>query len=891
MTVDAINERWPRIRALLEDALDLPLAERLAFVAAGAGSDELVREQVLAMLRLHEQQPAALVGGARALIPNLAPELPPAMPAQIGAYRLLRLLGEGGMGSVYLAERADGEFNQQVAIKLIRVGFNQPELIERFKQEREILARLSHRNIAHLFDGGVASDGRPWYAMEYVEGSPITEYCDAQKLDIRSRVRLFRQALDAVAYAHRHLIVHRDIKPSNLLVNKDGLVKLLDFGIAKVIDADRLAATQTVGGLLTPHYAAPEQINGNAITTATDVHALGVFLFELLSGVRPFGATSRSSFEVQREVLEQAPPRLESAWLRHQNETSKEASDRKFLRHNSELRGDLQLIVDHCLEKQALRRYATVAAFDADLQAWLDGAPVSVHSGAGYRVGIWLRRHALAAAAGTVVVLLLIAALVASLQQAERARIAAQQALQQARTAQAIQKFLIDGYTKANPYNTDGRVVSARDLLEAGAARVDTDLAEQASVRAELHATFGRVFADLEQRLLAEREFALARDYYQSAQGKDSERALRMRAAIAEQQYYRGDVTGALQEFAALIKETKSSRGLADVFADMHTGQMLALVDLGRYAQAVRFSEAEIMPLLMRTTDPSSYGFSFALYNQAMAELYQLQLLRTLDLVERFVSLDRRYIKPSHPGLISDVQFIGIMLNEFDQTDAALALAQRVFDMRAQSYRADDPIVASARGRLAAALSAVGRYEAADIAFSTAIRDFRHQRGAETDDIARIRRDYGFALLAMHREQDARAQFETAMATWSALDGPSHPEALRCAAQLQAIALRAGDAQAQEKLQQIAALQRHLGQGGLADSLVLIAETLTDAQAAQAIRAEALQMFNAQGRIKRARTLDSTASLAPELQARVQALAKTAQAILDAASPRQATSK
>lgn len=874
-----LNELWPRIRALLEDALDLPVDERPAFVSAGAGADEWVREQVLAMLRLHVEQPAALAGGARALVSELAP----AMPEQIGAYRLLRLLGEGGMGSVYLGERADGEFRQQVAIKLIRAGFSQPELIERFKQEREILARLSHPNIARLFDGGLASDGRPWYAMEYIEGSPITEYCDAQGMDASARVQLLRQALDAVAYAHRHLIVHRDIKPSNLLVDRDGGVKLLDFGIAKIMDADRLVATQTIGGMLTPHYAAPEQISGDAITTATDVHALGVLLFELLSGERPYGATSRSSFEVQREVLEQSPPRLHSAWLRRQSEQVNVLPDRVSVQRSRELGGDLQRIVDHCLEKQSARRYATVTAFDADLQAWLEGAPVSVRSGRGYRVQKWLRRHAIASVIGAGVIVLLITALAVSLHQAERARVAAQQAQQQARTAQAIQKFLIDGYTKANPYNTDGRVVSARDLLEAGAARVDVDLADQAGVRAELHATFGRVFADLEQRQLAEREFALARDYFQSAQGRDTERALRMRAAIAEQQYYRGDVLGALEEFHALITETKALPVLADVFADMHTGQMMALVDLGRYPQAVTFSEAEIMPLLARTSEESSYGFSFALYNQAMAELYQLRLLRALDLVERFVRLDRRYIKATHPGLISDVQFIGILLTEFDQADRALALAQRVFEMRAQNYRADDPIMASARGRLAVAQSAMGNYAAADTAFGTAIEDFRRHRGTETDDIARIRRDYGFALLAMHREQDAAAQFRIAMSTWQALDGSNHPEALRCEAQLQAIEVRRGNPQAQQRLQEIAALQRSLGQGGLADSLVLIAATMPDAKGAQAMRAEALKMFLAQGRIKLARTLDPILVMPPELTARVQMLAQTAQAILDAA--------
>lgn len=879
MSAETADARWPQIRALLEDALDLPAAERAAYVHSRAGDDPLVLKQVLDLLQLHADEPAALADGARALVDVTAALQP--MPERIGAYRLLRSLGEGGMGSVYLGERADGGFTQQVAIKLIRYGFAQPGMVERFRQEREILARLNHPNIARLSDGGVAADGRPWYAMEHVQGVPITQWCEQHQLDAAARVRLLRQALDAVAYAHRNLIVHRDIKPSNLMVDAQGVVKLLDFGIAKLLDGDRLAATQTADGLMTPHYAAPEQISGEAITTATDVHALGILLFELLSGERPYGKTSRSSFEVQREVLEQAPPSLDAAWQAHQQRVTRGGGG-ALPRAPRALRSELQSIVDRCLEKQPARRYESVAALAADLDAWLQGAPVSVRSGRAYRIGKWLRRHALAVGAAVAVAGLLVSALVVSLTQAERARAAAAQASEQARIAQAIQQFLVDGYANANPYNTDGRVVTARDLLEAGAARIDTALADQPGVRAELHATFGRVFADLEQRRLAEREYGLARDYFESAAGHDVERALRMRAGIAEQRFYGDDVPAALIEFRALIEATRDLPQMADVYANMHTGVMLSLINLGRFAEAVSFSEQAVLPLLERTVAPSSYDYSFGLYNQALAELYRLNLPQALKLVERFVALDRAHVKPGHPGMISDVQFMAVLLIEFDRAEDALALATGVLKMRERNYRSDDAIVASSRGRLAVTLAAVGRLDEALAAYATAIADFTRQRGTETDDTARIRRDYALALLASGREADAAAQFERARATWRALDGRTHPDALRVEAQLAAIGARRGDLSSLSQLREIEALQRQLNQAGLAETLTLLSPLLAT-DAAAAARAEALALYRAQGRVLRARLLDPAYRPDPALAAGIETLAQTAHAVLDAA--------
>jgi len=297
-------ERWKQIRSILEHALDLPSPDaRTAYLAEACGTDTVLREEVESLLKAEAEAGALL----DVPIQNAAADLVEAASDQsswatslvgtsIGPYRLERCLGEGGMGLVFLAERED--FKQAVALKLIRPGYDTQEVVQRFLHERQILAGLTHPNIARLLDGGLTAEGRPFFVMEYVDGLPLHTYCDANHLSIQARLDLFCTVCDAVQYAHQNLIVHRDLKPSNILVTSDGTVKLLDFGIAKVVEptpAQKSHAPLTRTGLrlMTPEYASPEQIRGETITTASDVYALGVLLYELLTGHRPYRIASR----------------------------------------------------------------------------------------------------------------------------------------------------------------------------------------------------------------------------------------------------------------------------------------------------------------------------------------------------------------------------------------------------------------------------------------------------------------------------------------------------------------------------------------------------------------------------------------------------------------------
>jgi serine/threonine protein kinase len=422
-----------------------------------------------------------------------------------GAYTLLRLIGRGGMGEVYLAERHDGEFQQRVALKLLPEPT--PGLMRKFRRERQILAGLEHPNIARLIDGGIGTRNVPYFAMEYVEGTPINAHCLERGLDVRAILRLFLRVCDAVQYAHRNLVVHRDLKPSNILVTHDGAPKLLDFGIAKLLQTSGAEdATQTAARAFTPDYAAPEQIHGEPVTTATDVYSLGVVLYELLCGVRPY-RIARGAETPERAIDHTDPPPPSAAAARTIGTTSA---------RQRQLRGDLDRIVLTALAKELPRRYASVEALARDIERYLDGFPIAARGdSAAYRVRKFIRRNKFVVIAACLFVLSLCVGLVGTLWQARRAG-------EEAARAQAEKDFLQSVFAVADPDVNKGKSVTADQLLERGAARIDSEFSAQPELRAELQDTIGKLY-------LAMGDYAQARTLLERglseesvAHGKDS---------------------------------------------------------------------------------------------------------------------------------------------------------------------------------------------------------------------------------------------------------------------------------------------------------------------------------------------------------------------------------
>ncbi|MDJ0709670.1 MAG: tetratricopeptide repeat protein [Woeseiaceae bacterium] len=478
-----------RAMALFEKVLEMNPEERDAYLDAHC-DDPDVRQRVDAMVAADAVADGLLDNDADGHLAKLSDRPTTKLPDRIGAYRVVDRLGEGGMANVYLGERVSGDFEQTVALKLILSSRRSEHWQSRFLTERQILASLRHSNIAQLLDGGITDDGDPYFAMEYVDGQPITDFCDGEQLTIEQRVKLLLSVCDAVSYAHGRLIVHRDLKPSNILVDRNGRATLLDFGIAKLITDDDTSRTKTSLRALTPDYAAPEQFAGGDVTTSVDVYALGGLLYELTTGRRPFADARGSALEIERNIREHGAPsfsRLESLTTREEREqiaASRNTSWRRLLRSIS---GDLENIALKALRAEPERRYASVEGFAADLHRYLDGLPVRARADTTwYRVRKFSSRHPIGVPLSVIAALGLVVSTGFALQQADEARTAATVARLEAAKANETRDFITSLFEFADPDKNLGDRLTARQLLDLGANRVNEELSGQPLLRAEM---------------------------------------------------------------------------------------------------------------------------------------------------------------------------------------------------------------------------------------------------------------------------------------------------------------------------------------------------------------------------------------------------------------------
>lgn len=489
---------WERLEPILEHALDLAPRDRAIYLESACGDDVSLRVRIEGIIAAGEDPNGLLERSIADVAGPLMLELDGPIPAAItpgamfGPWRIVRELGHGGMGEVFLAERADGQFAQTAALKLVRRGReHDPLLIRRFLEERRILASLTHPNVARLLDGGVTPANLPWFAMEYVAGRPLDLYCDEHDLDVPARLALMEQVLGAVAYAHRNLLVHRDLKPSNIFVTEDGQAKLLDFGIAKLLGEENIADPGLTIGynkVMTPEYAAPEQVRGEPVTTATDIYAIGAVLYELLTGQRAHRFDKRSAAEIEHVVCE-TEPELPSRAVR--SSTGGRRGTRQSIVHRGTLSAELDTIVLKALQKDPLRRYASAEAMLEDLRRYRTGRPLLARpNSARYRWGKFVSRHRHAVAAAVVIALVLAGGVVATLWQAHAARIEAQR-------ADRVKEFLVDLLNEADPNITQGKEFSVRELLDRGAHRIDSMLGSEPAVQAELYEVLGNTYAHL----------------------------------------------------------------------------------------------------------------------------------------------------------------------------------------------------------------------------------------------------------------------------------------------------------------------------------------------------------------------------------------------------------
>lgn len=501
-------EEWQAVASLFLKALEFPKADRAAFLDTACVGNSALREELDALLAAHEDEDVFVDEMDAASAAALLHEAHPQKAQTYGAYEVVREIGRGGMGKVYLAERTDGQFSQEVALKVVKGGLDTAGISQRFLQERQILARLQHPNIARLLDGGVGVSGDPYFVMEYIDGQPLLVYCDAERLSLDARLRLFVKVCEAVQYAHQNLVVHRDLKPGNILVTRDGEVKLLDFGIAKLIAAGELGAgkmnapeplTETGFKAMTPEYASPEQVRAEAVTTATDVYALGVILYEMLVGCRPYQFDRRSMQDVVQAICINEPVRplkaldIPELQLAAPDQIAS-ARTLSLPRLRRALKGDIESILLKALQKEPMERYATVQAFREDLDRYLGRMPVESRAGSwGYVVTKFIRRHRLAVAGMSLFVLCLAMFSIVLGIQANRLADERDRSQREAEKAGAVADFLesIFKSTRATVGNSDDPV-TAQELLQTGVDRVKSDFAGNPEVQAMLLQVLGR---------------------------------------------------------------------------------------------------------------------------------------------------------------------------------------------------------------------------------------------------------------------------------------------------------------------------------------------------------------------------------------------------------------
>ena len=479
-------EQHAQVDAALDALLDLPEATRAAALATACGDDPAVAAEVESLLRATADCGAFLAAPA-APSPIVEPLRDLAEGVRVGPWRVVRGIGHGGMGEVYEAERVEGGFTQRAALKLLRAEASGQ--LGRFHAERQILARLEHPGIARLLDGGIAADGRPYMAMEYVEGRSISAYCAETGATLEERLRLFMQVCDAVAFAHHHLVVHRDLKPANILVNDDGQVRLLDFGIAKLLDEHAGdAQTRTQAAPLTPLYAAPEQLTGGAITTATDVYALGLLLFELLTGGPPWAETGTPVAHLLRAVHADAAPMA----------SARAAANAGAPIPARLLRGDLDAIVAKALRVEPAHRYPTVEALKRDLDHARRGEPIAAREGARlYTMGRLLRRHRWAAASATAVFLALSIGFGTAAWQAHRAAVQRDLALRDAAREEAL-RYQLTGLFRGAIAEHGSDAPTAKTMLDKSARRVLREYRDQPQLAGQVVLTLADLYDALE---------------------------------------------------------------------------------------------------------------------------------------------------------------------------------------------------------------------------------------------------------------------------------------------------------------------------------------------------------------------------------------------------------
>jgi tetratricopeptide (TPR) repeat protein/tRNA A-37 threonylcarbamoyl transferase component Bud32 len=724
-------DRWQLVERVLDRALLSDPASWPTLIENTCSGDPELRAEVEALLAQHSAAERFLesppVTAAAALVAEAKAARAPIEGRRIGAFGVVRLIGRGGMSRVYLAERADGEFEQQVALKLLRPGLDSELDLERLRAERQILATLNHPNIGRLFDGGVTDDGLPYLVLEYVRGEPIDKYCATRQASIAERLRLFLDIADAVQYAHRNLVVHRDLKPSNILVTTEGRVKLLDFGLAKLLGGELapgdLAATRTNTRWMTPAYAAPEQVLGQPVTTVTDVYQLGVVLYELLTGRLPFAERARTLREMEDAILHEEPPAPSLAV--------------------KALRGDLEAIVLKALRKEPDQRYDSVAAFADDLRRHVSGHPVLARrQSLLYRVRRFLRRNGPAVVGVAAVVVLLGAYVGTVVVERGRVRRALAEAQHGTRKAEQVTDFMLGLFEASEGGRALTDTVTARELLSRGLAEARA-MSAQPALQAQMLDVIGRLYLELgdvdRARPLVEEALGIRRRVY----GEDHPEVASSLESVAAAAERKGDVgvTVKLRRDALALRRRVS--GEADPRAvDAMFDLAYAMHQSGEIKGATALFDQWMMAVAKQPED-----LSVRRANQltSLGELLQFggDRAKAGSAYREALTVRRAVYGTTHPQVASSLLDLSLLSNRGAEADS---LAREAVSLLRVSYPDGHPELANGLRTHGIILQRLGRHREASVALREALGLRRRLLGANSVEVARTEVDLALSL-------------------------------------------------------------------------------------------------------------------------------------------------
>ena len=753
--------------------LELDVTGRAALLARTHADRPAIHARLLELIRADsDAERVRFMAGAAIediAVADRSQRLDAESPGQrVGSWHLLRPLGAGGMGQVWLARRCDGLHQGSAAIKMLRAVVADARANDRFAQEGQILARLVHPNIAMLLDAGFTADGQRYLVLEYVDGVRIDRWCDERRLDINTRLDLFLQVCAAVEYAHANLIVHRDLKPSNILVLEDGTAKLLDFGIAKLLESDVGPAAQLTaetGAVMTPGYAAPEQIGGGAITTATDVYALGVVLYGLLAGKSPYGCVAQTPAQLVRAVVEGEPWRLSDIGQDPDAAPLAEARGSTPERLRRRLRGDLDVIVANALKKVPAQRYANVRALADDVRRHLDHRPIAARADSTtYRITKFTRRHWIGVSASVALALVVaISGMVIAWEMRQTAR--------EARATAAVKDFLFGLFTAVDPNEAKGKEISARELLDRGARQIDSESSGDPTLKPELQAVLGRIYSQLglhDQAIglqqhaidafkadgnsslrLAQVEIDYAYTLREHGDLKAASMAIvdastRLRALPEASAKDSARVLSAQSNIAILQRDFSAAKRYGDAAValcrQLPAGDPLlvdSLVTLGNAEWGLKsldraegdYREALRLMTLTQSADSPRVGFLHG--NLALVMRSQSRYAQALDESEQGLAIDQKVLGPNHPKTLLERGSLGLTHYHLGHYRQARELLEEVAAKQRAQAGADNPAQAGTLINLGLVLIEIPDLNAAEKAFAESLRVWEKNYGRD----------------------------------------------------------------------------------------------------------------------------------------------------------------